>query len=309
MIDPLELRRALGCFVTGVTVVTTVDGEGRKRGFTANSFTSVSLDPPLVLVCIAKKAVSFAAFAEARHFAVNILAEEQKLISSTFASKIPDKFEAAPSHVAASGAPILDGVIAWLDCETYQKVEAGDHLILVGRVLDVGQSDRTPLGFFGGNYVSFSLEREAAEATHDHQTSVGGVFERDGSVLFMRKGDQLWLPTGQTLGERAAEPGSLFERLQQDGVTASVSFVFSIGHEDGSSKISVYYRGEVREGPPSGSRTAVMIPFEKIPWNQVHSRNQTAMLQRYIKERAEARFGIYVGNVGGGTIKSLERNV
>jgi hypothetical protein len=135
------------------------------------------------------------------------------------------------------------------------------------------------------------------------------VFERDGSVLFMRKGDQLWLPTGQTLGERAAEPGSLFERLQQDGVTASVSFVFSIGHEDGSSKISVYYRGEVREGPPSGSRTAVMIPFEKIPWNQVHSRNQTAMLQRYIKERAEARFGIYVGNVGGGTIKSLERNV
>lgn len=93
--DPLDLRRALGAFVTGVTVVTTTDKTGKPRGFTANSFTSVSLVPPLVLACIAKGAGSYEAFAGTKHFAVNILAERQKEISSIFASRNADRFGAA----------------------------------------------------------------------------------------------------------------------------------------------------------------------------------------------------------------------
>ena len=96
--DPAALRSALGQFATGVTIVTTLDGAGRRVGLTANSFTSVSLDPPLLLVCIGKAASSCATFSKARHFAVNILAEDQKHVSGAFASKRPDKFADVSWH-------------------------------------------------------------------------------------------------------------------------------------------------------------------------------------------------------------------
>jgi flavin reductase (DIM6/NTAB) family NADH-FMN oxidoreductase RutF len=306
MIDPTRLRKTLGAFVTGVTVVTALDAQGEKRGFTANSFTSVSLDPPLILVCLAKKATSFPVFSQTGHFAVNILADAQRSVSSAFASKQPDKFANIASRPGTSGVPIIEGAAAWLECATHQRIDAGDHVILIGRVVDLGQSDRTPLGFYGGNYVNFGLEREAAEIGHDQPSLVGGVFEKDGKILLIKKGGQLGLPTGQTLGERVAEPGSLFDVLRKQGIDASVSFVFSIAHEDGSPRAGIYYRGEVRAGPPADSPTAVMVPFDAIPWEAIPSRNQQAMLQRYVKERAEARFGIYVGVAGGGTIKSLD---
>src|SRR5215475_7686332 len=105
VLDPLELRRAFGCFVTGVTVVTAIDEERRPRGFTANSFTSVSLDPPLVLVCIARSAGSFPLFACTAHFAINILSEQQRPISSRFASKQADKFADVAWHPGESGSP------------------------------------------------------------------------------------------------------------------------------------------------------------------------------------------------------------
>src|ERR1700753_2247248 len=95
-IDVSELRRAFGCFVTGVTVVTTIDADGKPRVFTANSFTSVSLDPPLVLVCIGKRAGSFEAFRKTGAFAVNILQEDQRDLSAAFASSKPEKFDKQP---------------------------------------------------------------------------------------------------------------------------------------------------------------------------------------------------------------------
>jgi flavin reductase (DIM6/NTAB) family NADH-FMN oxidoreductase RutF len=310
MISAPELRKALGSFVTGVTVVTTVDASGEKRGFTANSFTSVSLDPPLILVCIAKGTSSFSAFAVAKTFAVNILAEEQKATSSAFASRGLDKFAGISWRLGSAGAPILDAVAAWIECELHQQVDAGDHLILIGRIVDLGHSDRTPLGFVAGNYVSFSLERKAGEATQDHVASVGGVFEKNGKVLFfVNNSGQFYLPTGRTLGEKSGEAGSLFYRLHKQGIEASVSFVYSINYEDGSSAVSIYYRGEISDGPPPDSSSAKLIALNEIPWNMLPSQNQKAMLQRYAKERAETRFGIYVGSVGGGTIRNLEPGI
>jgi flavin reductase (DIM6/NTAB) family NADH-FMN oxidoreductase RutF len=151
--DGAELRRALRPLITGVTVVTTVDAGGAPRGLTANSFTSVSLDPALILVCIARSAGSFPAFAESRVFAVNILSESQVDVSRRFASRLADKFAGVDYRHGVSGAPIIAGSLAWLDCRRYDLIEAGDHIILIGEVLALGHRDAKPLGYCQGDYV------------------------------------------------------------------------------------------------------------------------------------------------------------
>src|SRR5690606_11932274 len=115
-LDPRELRNALGGFATGVTVVTAMQDDGTPRGFTANSFTSVSLDPPLVLVCVAKSAGSCALMEASDHMAINILAEDQRDVSRSFASHNGSRFQGVEWWTGASGAPILPGTAAMLDC-------------------------------------------------------------------------------------------------------------------------------------------------------------------------------------------------
>lgn len=154
VVDQGELRRTLGMFLTGVTLVTTRGADGQYRGFTANSFTSVSLDPPLILVCIDRAGFGYSVFAEATHFAVNILSADQQALSDLFASKRADKFDDDLWQAGPGGSPILANAIGWLACATDQRVPAGDHLILIGRVLALGHQERgDPLGYHGGHYV------------------------------------------------------------------------------------------------------------------------------------------------------------
>jgi flavin reductase (DIM6/NTAB) family NADH-FMN oxidoreductase RutF len=163
-VEPAVLRRTLRSLITGVTVVTTFDAEGKPRGFTANSFTSVSLEPPLVLVCIAHRAGSFPAFRAARHFAINILSESQAEISQRFASPLPDKFAGIECRDETDKAPLIAGSLAWLDCHRHDAVEAGDHLILIGEVTRLGHQDARPLGYCGGDYLRFDSLRPASPA-------------------------------------------------------------------------------------------------------------------------------------------------
>lgn len=143
----------LGRFVTGVTVVTTVDAQGDLRGFTANSFSSVSLDPPLVLVCLGKGASSYGAFSSCGGFAVNILADSQRDLSRIFASSGGEKFSGTPFRKGVTGSPVLEDVHAWIECTMHQRVEAGDHVILIGRVVDFGEGEGRPLTYYGGKYL------------------------------------------------------------------------------------------------------------------------------------------------------------
>lgn len=162
---PRALRTAFGTFVTGVTVVTTRDEAGRFWGLTANSFTSVSLDPPLLLVCIARNCGSLDAFATTRQFAVNILSDAQQDVSARFASRIMDKFEGVPHESRRSGAPILTGSLTWFDCSVYNRFDAGDHMILLGRIEDFAASEGAPLAYGGGQYRTLhptSAHRQAA---------------------------------------------------------------------------------------------------------------------------------------------------
>lgn len=162
--DPRALRRALGSFVTGVTVVTTLDGEGRPRGLTANSFTSVSLDPPLVLVCIAQASSSCAVFAACGGFAVNVLGEEQRPLCDRFAARSADRFAGVAWAAGATGAPRLEGSLASLDCSVHGRVPAGDHMILIGRIEDYAVRPGRPLVFGQGGYMSAARSTISASA-------------------------------------------------------------------------------------------------------------------------------------------------
>lgn len=145
-----SLKRAFGAFPTGVTVVTTWHG-GEPRGFTANSFTSVSIDPPLLLVCHAHGGSSGTAFADAQGFAVNILSAEQEAVAMRFASKIPDRF-ATIAHERGRNGPLIEGCASWLDCAMERTVNAGDHTILIGRVERHAAHGLPPLAYWNGQF-------------------------------------------------------------------------------------------------------------------------------------------------------------
>jgi flavin reductase (DIM6/NTAB) family NADH-FMN oxidoreductase RutF len=150
--DPKELRRVMGHFATGVTVVTTKDGAGTPFGLTANAFASLSLNPPLVLVCVDKKAQCYACFAESKIFVVNVLAEGQEEISRRFATKGDEKFNGVPWHASENGLALLDGAISHIECKIVESLEGGDHTIYVGEVLRAVTTGDRPLIFFQGMY-------------------------------------------------------------------------------------------------------------------------------------------------------------
>jgi flavin reductase (DIM6/NTAB) family NADH-FMN oxidoreductase RutF len=148
-----ELRRVLGHFATGVTVVATRHIGGGACGLTANAFTSVSLDPPLVLVCVDQGSATFACLRENRFFAASFLAQDQHPLSHRFAQRRDDKFEGVPFRAGGTGAPILEGALAHVECRTEAEYEGGDHTILVGRVVAAGVGpESTPLVFYRGAY-------------------------------------------------------------------------------------------------------------------------------------------------------------
>ncbi|KJS24588.1 MAG: flavin oxidoreductase [Hyphomonadaceae bacterium BRH_c29] len=151
--DARTLRDALGCFATGVTVVTALDAEGQPVGLTANSFTSVSLDPPLLLVCIAKTAGSLAALEAAENFAVNVLHIGQQPTSNLFAKSGEDRFSETPWRRGHNDAPLLTGALANFECKRHALHDGGDHVILVGEVVRARfEPRRDPLLYFRGKY-------------------------------------------------------------------------------------------------------------------------------------------------------------
>lgn len=151
-LDTRDFRRALGCFATGVAVITTRDGGGRPAGLTINSFTSVSLDPPLVLWSLSRHAASLPAFHDSEFFAVNVLAADQLDLSRRFARPSSDKFAGLGFVDGLGGVPLLDGTAACFECRTRHRYDGGDHVIFLGRVERYAHSDREPLVFGRGRY-------------------------------------------------------------------------------------------------------------------------------------------------------------
>lgn len=153
-----EFRAALGRFASGVTVVTTRDAKGELHGITVSAFCSVSLEPPMVLICIEKTAGSHPALEESAVFVVNVLREGEAEVSELFASSRPEKFDLIKWTEGIEGVPVLDDALATLECRVKFSYHGGDHSIFVGDVENVTVADGKPLAYFRGQYGRFCID-------------------------------------------------------------------------------------------------------------------------------------------------------
>jgi len=153
MVDPQQYRNTLSRFATGVTVVTTLAPEGRPVGVTVSAFTSLSLDPPLVLFCLGKQTTDLDCFATGFRFALNVLAEDQMDVSEAFAARNTDKFAGIEHRPGETGCPLLAGTLATIECDRDKVHDGGDHLIIVGRIHRLEARHGRPLLRFAGAYA------------------------------------------------------------------------------------------------------------------------------------------------------------
>lgn len=154
--DGAQFRQLMGRFATGITVVTCTAPDGTRHGMTANSLTSVSLDPPLLLICVDHKATIRAPLLAAGGFAVNILGKDQEAVSRRFSGKLEDRFAGIGWSSGTLPHPLLDGTLGHAECTIEQLVEAGDHTIVIGRVVAGAAFDGHPLCYFRGGYASLA---------------------------------------------------------------------------------------------------------------------------------------------------------
>jgi flavin reductase (DIM6/NTAB) family NADH-FMN oxidoreductase RutF len=300
-LDIKKFRAGLGCYPTGVTVVTTRDATGEARGFTANSFTSVSLDPPLVLVCLAKTAHSHAVFAEAPSFAIHVLSEAQKEVSSLFASKASDKFDRCQWTAGLGGVPLIQSSLAVFECTAHQFLDAGDHTILIGRVINLEHNAGRPLGYCRGAYVGYQ-DVEALDANSNIKAHLHALIETEKGVLMVQDAQGRYeLPGAPRLGKPGNGEG-LHGVLQAFGLQASLDFVFSV-YEDAQGPC-VIYRGRA---PSAGTANTQLhcIALDDLAQTRFVDEATASVVTRYTRERREDRFGIYVGDVHSGEVSPL----
>ncbi len=151
-VTPDEFRRACGRFATGVTIATVLDPQGAPHGLTVSSFTSVSLDPPLILICLGHAVTIIDAFRAARHFGINVLSDAQRDLSERFARKGFDRFNGLPWTPGDTGVPLLPGALAAMELAVENRIPSGDHDILIGRLLRAEVTEANPLIYFASRY-------------------------------------------------------------------------------------------------------------------------------------------------------------
>lgn len=152
-----QFRHACGGFATGITIATVLDSAGMPHGLTVSSFTSVSLDPPLISICLGHAVSLIDLFQAAEYFGINILSEDQQHLSERFARKGQDRFEGVPWTAGETGVPLLTGALAGIECQVEQRLPAGDHDILIGRMVATRVEETPPLLHFRGQYRKLNL--------------------------------------------------------------------------------------------------------------------------------------------------------
>ena len=299
--DPRALRDTFGAFLTGVTVVTTHDATGRPVGFTANSFASLSLDPPLLLVCLARTSRNFQTLTNTVGFAVNILAEHQKDISNTFARPVEDRFSGLDWRRGPHGSPILGGVAAWFDCALYEVVDGGDHVILIGRIEAFENGKANGLGYARGGYFAPALAQKAVAAAGGDVTTAAVAIRRDEVLLTENAQGSYVLPACRL--SAGASPNRLQLYLAETtGLSASVGFLYSVYQDSRSGEQHIVYRCELGEGEP---RVGCFFPFDALPLDRLADSATGDVLKRYAVESRIGNFGMYVGNEERGQVHAL----
>ncbi len=225
-LDPRAFRRALGNFATGVTIITAQSSDGDIVGVTASSFNSLSVDPPLILWSSMKEAKSCPAFESATHFAVNILASDQIDMSNHFARQQEDKFAGIEWEAGIGGAPIFPNCAGRFQCESYEKVDGGDHWIFIGKVITFDDFGRSPLCFHQGSYsMVFSHPGSASNAEEGpaHGATAGRISNHSFFLMLsaVRSYQAKYRPKLETLGLRLIEARSLLVLSDQSGLDAN----------------------------------------------------------------------------------------
>ena len=306
--DTRDLRHALGSFPTGVTVVTSKDKDDNPIGFTANSFTSVSLNPQLILICIDKASFNIQSFSAREHFAVSVLSESQQHIATTFASPETDRFKDISWESKATGSPIISNSVAWFDCDTDKIIDGGDHLILIGKVREFGSNPQTPLVYLRGNYVNLGLEQKMLLAMENKSTKilVGALIEWRKKIFLLedKTTGLLYFPTATRLGV-INDDQSLLGKLHDLKISVSEHYLFSVFENSNDKTSLIYYRTQVEDG--SSITAGQFYEFDSIPFELLVDEASRIMLKRYIAERELNAFGIFVGKESEGKVEAITK--
>lgn len=303
-----NLRQALGSFPTGVTVVSCLDKNNNPLGFTANSFTSVSLDPQLISICIDKESFNIDTFSITEHFAVSILSESQQSISTTFATPNEERFKDIDWRSEDTGSPIISNAVAWFDCKTEQVVDAGDHLILIGKIISFDSSPKTPLMYLRGNYVNLGLEQKMLLAMENENTEiiVGAIIEWRKKVFLLKNTNNgsLYFPSASRLGH-IEDKQSLLGVLKNLNISINEHYLFSVFEKAEDKTSLIYYRAQAKEEVTALKDS--FYDFDSIPFDKLTDEASRIMLKRYIKERELNAFGIFVGKESEGKVEAISK--
>jgi len=255
-------------------------------------------------VCVAKRAGSYHALCQADGFAVNILAEDQKAISNTFARPSDDRFAGLEWQPGHTGSPLLAGTAAWFDCAVHQRVDAGDHMILLGEVKALGNSGKTGLGYARGAYFTPS-QTESRLLEHGAQT-LHLAAERGGQLLLVSDGAGGW-----TLPALDKADSESIEQLQprfaaKFGVPVQMGLLYSIYDDTHSGRQHVVYRASLGAGAVQHGH---LFPVQNLPLDNIKNHAIGETLKRYCQESQIGHFGIYFGNEAKGRIHTLNAHI
>lgn len=302
--DPKQLRAALASYMTGVTVVTAVSPDGEPVGFTANSFTSVSLDPPLLLVCPGNHLSSFEVFANASHFAVNILAEGQEQVSNIFASSKDDRFAQVGWQEDANGCPLIEGAAAQFSCRLHQSVEAGDHVILIGEITDFHNTMKPGLGYCRDGYFSLSQERRSeVPSTTDIRIVAAALVEHEGQLCILRRSDGDHLPSVE-VADRSGARTAMKDQLANLNIHAELGPVYSVFDDaENATHVTVFRARLKADAERSGFD---LQPISSPLLTELQAPANSDMMRRYQQEYRNNQFGLYIGDAERGEVHHSE---
>lgn len=302
-IDSATLRRAFGNFMTGVTVVTARANNGDLVGFTANSFTSVSIDPPLLLVCPGNHLTSFDVFNNLTHFSVSILAEGQEQVSNTFASTSEDRFDQVQWRTDDNGCPLIEGASATFSCSVHQRLIAGDHLVLIGKVMQLTSTDAPGLGYCSDGYFSLSKERQSNASSHSDVTGVAGaIIEYDGRILMSYIDSDNCVPTvlqSNSLGARS----TLQQYFEKMNMSITLGPVYSVYDDPVKQRRFTFLRARADSADCSGLGSFETI--ESLTNFKFTDQAQATMMSRFVAESRIRTYGLYIGNTESGDLHPL----
>lgn len=301
-LDAKELRAAFGSYMTGVTIVTARARDGEYVGFTANSFTSVSLAPPLLLVCPGKHLSSFDVFNTIDHFAVNILAEDQETLSNRFASSKGDRFDGTDWKADLYGSPIIEGVAAHFSCSTFNRIDAGDHIILIGEVKAFQNNPRKGLGYSSSGYFNLNQQLKVAHSTtRKHRFFVGAVVECDDHLLIQDHIGQLGLPVIEA-HDRYRAPLAIAEHLRDLGCHIDVRQTYSVFDDPSNGDQYMFFRATARSLDAGGAGR--YIPIADLNPDNMGQPGTSSMMQRFKSEFHNQNFGLFIGNTETGDVSA-----